>query len=271
MSFQSEGPLMESDISGSGEPLVLLPGGLTGWLSWVPHAEVLAKSRKVIRLQLLNVELGLAGAPLPPEYSADYEIKALGKTLKNLAIEQADFAGWSYGAQITLSFAIHNPARVQSLTLVEPDPYWILRQRGLLPQQVLEEQAYFQTLAKDNVSEGELITFLHFIGVPEDVDPRTLPQWLIWREHRQSIRIGDVPFRHNDSIDLVRAFDKPVLLVKGEGSNPYIHDGIDVLAEELPYARVVTFPGGHSAHIVSMQPFLERFTEFLSERRNTTR
>jgi hypothetical protein len=63
----------------------------------------------------------------------------------------------------------------------------------------------------------------------------------------------------------VSTFEKPVLLVKGEGSNPYFHDGIDVLSEELPDARVVTFPGRHTPHVVSMQPFLERFTEFLSE------
>lgn len=269
MSFQSEVPLMESDISGSGEPLILLPGVLSGWISWLPHAEVLAESRKVIRLQLLNVKLGLAGVPLPPEYSAEHEVKALGKTLDDLAIEEADFAGWSYGAQITLSFAIHNPDRVRSLTLVEPDVYWILRQRGLLSKQLLDDQSYVRTLAKDNVSEAELITTLHFIGVPEDVDPRTLPQWPVWREHRQSLRVGDVPFRHKDSIELVRAFQKPVLLVKGDGSKSYLHNIIDVLAEELPDARIVTFPGGHSAHIVSMQPFLERFNEFLSERKIT--
>lgn len=130
---------------------------------------------------------------------------------------------------------------------------------------MVDEKQYFQTLALDEVGEAELITFLHFIGVPEDVDPRTLPQWPDWFKHRQSLRIGDVPFHHEDSIELVCTFEKPVLLVKGEGSNPYFHDGIDVLAEELPEARVVTFPGGHSPHVESMQPLLERFTEFPSK------
>jgi uncharacterized protein (TIGR00255 family) len=52
---------MQQDVSGSGEPLVLVPGGLTGWLSWIPHAEILSKSCKVIRLQLHSVALGLSG------------------------------------------------------------------------------------------------------------------------------------------------------------------------------------------------------------------
>lgn len=74
------------------------------------------------------------------------------------------------------------------------------------------------------------------------------------------------PFRHDDDIELVRTFDKPVLLVRGEGSARTLHDIVDVLAEELPQARLTTFPGGHAPHIVSLQPFLERFTEFLSRR-----
>ena len=66
---------------GTGEPLVLVPGGLTGWRSWVPHAEALAPSRRVIRVQLRNVELGLEGAPLPPGYTLDHEVRALARTL----------------------------------------------------------------------------------------------------------------------------------------------------------------------------------------------
>jgi pimeloyl-ACP methyl ester carboxylesterase len=267
VNLQNDVPLMKREVSGSGEPLVLVPGGFTGWLSWIPHAETLAASRRVIRLQLHNVELGLLGVPLPSTYSVDYEVIALGKTLDDLAIEQADVAGWSYGTVIALSFALHHPQRVQSLTLIEPSAYWVLRSRGPLSRQLLDEQKYLQTLATDDVSEAQLIEFMHvFKLLPEDMDPRTLPQWPTWSKHRQSLRIGDVEFRHEDSFELVRTFEKPVLLVKGEGSNPSMYAVTDVLAEELPNVRVVIFPGGHAPHIVSMQPFLERFTRFMSER-----
>src|SRR5688500_4056543 len=112
MSLQVEIPIMQHDVSGNGEPLVLVPGGFTGWRIWIPHAESLAAARRVIRLQLHTVELGLSGAPLPSTYSVDYEVAALGKTLNELAIEQADFAAWSYGTVIALSFALHHPHRV---------------------------------------------------------------------------------------------------------------------------------------------------------------
>lgn len=267
MTPHTEVPPMKQDTSGSGEPLILMPGGLTGWLSWIPHAEALAASRRVIRLQLHSVDFGLSGVQLPSNYGVDYEIAALEKTLDDLAIQQADFAGWSYGAATTLSYAIHHPDRVRSLTLIEPPAFWVLRSRGPLPKALLDDQTLNQTLAADDVSEEQLVEFTHFAGlIPQDMDPRTLPQWPVWFQHRQSLRMGDAPFRHEDSIELVRRFEKPVLLVKGEGSVSYYYEVIDVLAEELPNAQVVAYPGAHAPHIVSKEPFMERFTRFLSER-----
>jgi hypothetical protein len=37
---------MARDTKGEGRPLVLVGGGLTGWLSWNPHQERLAAQRR---------------------------------------------------------------------------------------------------------------------------------------------------------------------------------------------------------------------------------
>jgi hypothetical protein len=34
---------MKSEITGKGTPVLLVPGGLTGWVSWKPYAEILAE------------------------------------------------------------------------------------------------------------------------------------------------------------------------------------------------------------------------------------
>jgi pimeloyl-ACP methyl ester carboxylesterase len=121
-------------------------------------------------------------------------------------------------------------------------------------------------MSSGDVSEEDLAEFVHNTGlVPAAIDPRTLPQWPVWLKHRQSLRMVGFAFGHEDSVDLLSAFDKPVLLVKGEGSSPSLHEITDILAEQLPRAQVVSYPGGHAPHIVSMQPFLERYRRFLSE------
>lgn len=260
--------VMESDVSGTGNPLVLVPGGLTGWISWNPHAEKLSPTHKVVQVQLLSVDLGLKNEPLPQNYSVDFEIQALINTLDKLNIKEADFAAWSYGAEITLSFAIRNPDRVRSLTLIEPPAIWVLRSRRPLTQKLLDDQRQIQKLGPGNITEDQLVWFTHFAGfVPKEVDPRTLPQWSVWMQHRQSLRTQDVTFRHEEDIERVRKFSKPVLLFKGEGSSDFLHQIIDILGKEFSNVQIKKLPGGHAPHIVSAEQFMKIFTEFLAKSR----
>lgn len=255
---------MKSETTGSGDALVLVPGGLTGWLSWEPHAKQLSAKYKVTRVQLLSVESGLSHGPLPPNYSVDYETNALVRTINQAGISKAHFVAWSYGAEITLNFALSNPDRIQTLTLIEPPAIWVLRSRGPLSKEVLGDQRTIQKLGPGDVSESQLEWFAHFAGfVPRGVDPKTLPQWPVWVIHRQSLRTGDVVYRHNDDIQRVRSFDRPVLLFKGIGSSTFLHQIIDILGNEFPKARVETLPGGHAPQVISMGQFMAILDAFL--------
>ena len=46
------------EVKGDGDSVVLVPGGLTGWLSWIPHAERLSANWRTIRVQPIHNELG---------------------------------------------------------------------------------------------------------------------------------------------------------------------------------------------------------------------
>src|SRR3990170_1673622 len=110
---------MQPEVTGQGEPLVLVPGGLTGWLSWEPHAQRLSSSRKVVRVQLLNVQFGLENRPLPPDYSVRTESEALATTLDDLGLQSpVDFVAWSYGGLVALDYALGHANRIRSLTLI---------------------------------------------------------------------------------------------------------------------------------------------------------
>lgn len=257
---------MAQETTGSGAPLVLVPGGLTGSLSWKPHAEHLAATRRVTRVQLLSVDYGLRGAPLPSGYSLETESHALSRTLEAIDIARADFAGWSYGAETLLDFALDHPDRVRTLTMIEPPAFWVLRSRGPLSPAAIEFQRATRTFGPGDVSEEQLARFAHFAGfVPPDVAPQSVPPWPVWVQHRQSLRNGDAAFRHDDTFERVRRFRRPVLLFKGTGSPDYLRGIVDILGQEFPAVRVHELPGAHALHIVSMPAFLEIFERFLNE------
>ena len=122
--------VLKYDVAGKGDPLILVPGGLTGWLSWIPHQERLSDRHRVIRVQPIHNELGTAGKVGDPSYTRETERESLRLTLDELGIEQADFAGWSRGGKALIDFTAVHPSRVRSLTLVEPAAYWILEELG---------------------------------------------------------------------------------------------------------------------------------------------
>jgi len=254
---------MQSEVTGQGEPLVLVPGGLTGWLSWEPHAERLSATRKVARVQLLNVQYGLENRPLPADYSVKTESQALATTLDELKLETPpDLVAWSFGAAVTLDYALDHSEHVRSLTLIEPPAFWVLRAQGPLDAEARETTSMLQTLHGD-ISETQLEQFLLAVGfVPAGKAAHGLPQWPLFVRHRQSLRNSAAVVQHEDNPARLRAFRRPTLLVKGTGSAKFLHHIIDALATQFPNAQVTEMPAGHAPQIVSMDRFLAELASF---------
>ena len=160
--------VMPFDTKGDGRPLVLVGGGLTGWQSWVPHQERLAAHRRVTRLQPLNVSLGLDETPLPDDYSVKLESGALAASLDRAQLPGAvDIVAWSYGALVTLDFALDHPGRVRTLTLIEPPAFWVLEATGSLGERSARERDELKALhdeMKGDVTEEQLERFLKQAG-----------------------------------------------------------------------------------------------------------
>lgn len=254
------------DIAGEGDPLILVPGGLTGWVSWIPHQEPLSVHHRVIRVQPIHNELGSAGKPGDLHYTAEVERESLRLTLEELEIAQADFGGWSRGGGALIDFTLAYPQRVRSLTLVEPAAEWILEQLGEEDALADDETREFVAgLEGGEVTEDDLAKFLAFAGLVDDpAEARDHPAWEGWVPHRMTL---SWPYEEIDraerSVDDLPSITCPVLLIKGTVSAHWLRRVVDVLGEHLPKSRVVELEGGHAAHIESIDRFLKELEAHL--------
>jgi len=259
--------VLQLDDRGAGDPLVLVPGGLTGWLSWVPHQERLVNRHRVIRVQPIHNELGSRGLPGDPGYTAQIERESLRLTLDALGLERPNLAGWSGGGLALIEFAIEYPQRVRSLTLVEPAAYWILAQLGERLDEVEVSNGLVHGLFGREVSEDALVTFLRHGGLAESGEGvRSHPHWGRWVEHRTALSwlspLLDHPERSIDDLERITA---PALVTKGTSSTPLDRRLVDVLGKHLPNARVSEFEGDHAHHIQQIDPFLDALEAHLAQ------
>jgi pimeloyl-ACP methyl ester carboxylesterase len=258
---------LQAKVSGDGIPLLLVPGGLTGWKSWEPFVEIFStKQRKVIRVQLINVEYGIENQPLPDNYSVKTESRALAATLDSLGYYiPLDIVAWSYGALVTLDYALDHPERIRTLTIIEPPAIWVLREKGALDVETQQTLNFFESLHGD-ITEDMLAAFLQEAGfVKPGESPRNLPQWTQWLPFRQSLRNSPAIVVQRDKLKRLQDFKQPVLLVKGTGSVPFLHHIIDGLSSNLPNSHIIELPGGHAPHIVSRDKFLLDLEKFQKE------
>jgi pimeloyl-ACP methyl ester carboxylesterase len=106
---------MYYEIHGSGEPLVLLHGGVGAIEMFGPNLTALAANHKVIGVDLqAHGRTADIDRPLSIELMAD-DIVAL---LKYLKIEKADVMGYSLGGEVALQTAIRHPEAVRKLVVI---------------------------------------------------------------------------------------------------------------------------------------------------------
>ena len=103
------------EIHGSGEPLILLHGGVAGIPMLGPILPALAQSRQVIAVELqAHGRTADIQRPLTFEAMAD-DVAAL---LPQLGLAQADVMGYSLGGGVALQLAIRHPAAMRKLVVV---------------------------------------------------------------------------------------------------------------------------------------------------------
>lgn len=245
-------------------PLVLVPGGLRGWITWSAHVERLKAQRTVVTIQPTAIELAAIGKQLPADYSLASEVGALKKALASSGLKgPLDLVGWSSGGATALGFALDYPSLVRSLILIEPAAFWVLKLKRFAHAALV---AQIEKLVSDyagEITEAGLIDFLVETGsFTRDTDFKRHADWPIMLAHRQSLRGRVALASHIDTEERLSKLATPVLLIQGIGSAPIYGEVISALSQALPHAKRLSMTGGHAPHLARIDEFLRVMSEF---------
>lgn len=233
---------------GEGPEVLLVHGGASPGTTWGALAPLRA------RWTLAHVyRRGYPPSPPPPEGRQDFEVDAAD--VASLLDARPHVVAHSYGVLGALIAATRAPARVRSLTLIEPPLYYLAPGDPAVARLELVGNAVLTDgLEADAATLRE---FLRLAGAP-DVDDGPLPDEVargVARAHG-----GRLPGEARPALELIRDAGIPSLVASG-GHAPGLELICDALSAALDAQRLVA-PG--AGHFVAAAPgFVERLHEFL--------
>ena len=104
------------EVSGEGDPLILIHGAQMRLACWEQMVPELSKEFKVWRYDVRGH--GQTKRPPGTELSHDLWADDLARFMDAFGIEKAPVAGWSMGGAIGLDFAVRHPSRLTHLILI---------------------------------------------------------------------------------------------------------------------------------------------------------
>jgi pimeloyl-ACP methyl ester carboxylesterase len=242
------------EVSGQGQPLVLLHAGVADSRMWDAQVKAFAPHFRVIRYDLR----GFGQSPMPSGRFAHYE--DLRGLLDFLQIEQAAVVGLSYGGQVALDFVLAYPQRVTTLILGAPATIGGSQPSLAILQFGEEEEALLE--AGDLAGATTLNVRMWVDGpqrTPDQVDPAIRALVYTMQLHAFSLPTPeDVAMDRLTPPAIARLGEvrAPTLILAGDRDVPGVAELADQLAREIPGAQKVILAG--VAHLIN----LERPAEF---------
>ena len=168
-----EGGYLEYETQGSGEPVLLIHGGVIA-ASYLP----IMREPALARFRLIRYHRrGYAGSTKPERgvsLSIAQQAADAAALLRHLGIERAHVVGHSYGGVIALQLALDAPRVVHSLSLLEPAMVRFVPSGNEFGKQTIEP-ALARYQAGDHA--GALDTFMRNVVAPDwkSAVERTIP------------------------------------------------------------------------------------------------
>ena len=257
-----DGTAIAFERTGSGPPLVLVPGGgANDHTRWELAGVRPAFAEQCTVYAIDGRDLGESGDAA--EYELEREFEDVAAVVDSID-EPAVLLGHSSGALLALEAALRTD-NLRALILYEP-PIAV----GDHDLDVAEKIVEMKALLDDGENEQVLILFLREVAeIPsEEIDAlREAPNWQsrVDGAHTLPRAIGGVS---EYEFDPARFADMttPTLLLAGSESPPLHEDATEAVNEALPNSRVVMFDGhGHVAMLTATDRFINEVLTFIHE------
>jgi pimeloyl-ACP methyl ester carboxylesterase len=241
---------------GSGEPLLLIQGLGYGRWSWEPIVPGLAQRYRVVFFD--NRGIGESDTPAGPYTAREMADDAL-QVLDEAGIERAHVLGASLGGMIAQELAAAAPHRVRKLVLCCTTPGG----KATVPMPAVTVQLFAE--AGSLAPEVALRRFVENALAPGA--PATLVDELYRRRLASPPDPVGWPAQAAAGMGFAGvggAIEAPTLIVTGTEDNVVDQRNADVLAEQMPGARVERIPGtGHLFFWEQPDALVRIVTEFL--------
>jgi pimeloyl-ACP methyl ester carboxylesterase len=234
------------DYGGEGRPVVCLHG-VTGH-AWVWHDAagdlVEAGAGRVLAVDLRghgDSQWSAGGA-----YGTDDHIEDLAAVLDDLAADEVDLAGSSWGGLVALGYAARNPGRVRHLALVDIEPSFEQGETDVFPRPTSfathAEAAAWERQQNPNAPDS-MIEIMAAHGT------RPGPEGQLHRKHDPYF-FERWPFRADDRWEELRSLALPVLVL--HASQTWVRGEVaERMARETGNGRFVQMED--SAHLIPVE------------------
>ena len=267
---QINGTTIFYEVTGDGEPLVLVHGAWVDHHSWDQVVPALAKSYRVVTYDLR----GHGQSVLDPPHAGSVhdDVADLAALVERLELGDANVAGISSGASIALRLAVEHPLLVRRTLAHEPPCMDLLADvpeaKPMLDEVVESMDAVADLLERgDHREAAERFVDEVAIGpgawaeLPAEVQDA-------FTEHGPTF-LGQLHDPDNLRVDFtgLPGIATPVLLTQGDSSPPMFAPIMELLAELMPCAERRRFvDAGHVPHMTHPAAYVAVVTEFLAPR-----
>jgi 3-oxoadipate enol-lactonase len=258
---------------GSGDPLLLIMGLAADSTAWLFQVPAFAEHYRTITFD--NRGVGRSAKPSGP-----YTITAMAKDaiglLDMLRIERAHVVGVSMGGMIAQELALHHPERVRGLVLActfpEPDEDVAQQREATIAQfggtidaagalkvdpSRLDPMMLFQTLLPrvftPTFMQQEMPKLMQLFGGA-----------LQWGFSMDAILAQVAAVMGHSTTERLHQIGAPTLVITGDADLLISPANSDILAREIPNARLVKVPGGsHGFNFETPDVFNREVLSFL--------